>query len=127
VISGRVTGGYPLIGVTFHLPGQPEFQLDCVIDTGFAGYMTLPIQAVQVMQLPFFYQMPINLANNSRAIADVYITQISWHGVERQVEVLATGQRPLVGRALLAGNRLSIDFREGGEVHIEPPIAINPE
>jgi clan AA aspartic protease len=119
MISGFVSNGYPVIAVTFQRPGQPVFQLECVIDTGFAGYLTLLLQAVQAMQLPFFYQMVINLANSSRTITDVYTRQIIWHDTKRQVEVLAMGTRPLVGRALLTGNSLSIDFRDGGEVRIE--------
>ncbi len=117
--SGLVSDGYPLVSVTFRLPGQPEFQLECVVDTGFAGYLTLPLQAVEAVHLPFFYQMVINLANNSRTVADVYTAQVSWQDDTREVEVLAMGRRPLIGRALLAGTYLGIDFREGGEVRIE--------
>lgn len=70
------------------------------------------------MKLPFFYQMPARLADGSRKMTDVHLVTIGWHDELREVEVLALGERPLLGRALLAGSRLTIDFVSGGELTI---------
>jgi predicted aspartyl protease len=72
VIIGRISNGYPLVSVTFRLPGQPDFQLECVVDTGFAGYVTLPQPAVEAMELSFFYQMVTNLANKLTGVRTDY-------------------------------------------------------
>jgi hypothetical protein len=44
---------------------------------------------------------------------------ILWNGVEREVRVLATGRRPLIGTALLDQQELVIQFTKGGLVTID--------
>ena len=50
---------------------------------------------------------------------DVHTAVILWNGVERQVSVLATGRRPLLGTALLDNQELRVRFREGDLVSVE--------
>lgn len=117
-MQGTLTDGYPVIDIPIPLPGMPTLSLSFVIDTGFAGFLTLPEQAVTVMKLPFFYQMPARLADGSRTMAAVHLVTIRWHNELREVEVLALGERPLLGRALLTGSRLTVDFVLDGELTI---------
>ena len=119
MMLGRISQGYPTLEVTFHLSEMPPLQLECVIDTGFAGYLTLPIAAVEAMKLPFFYRMPANLANDSDIMVSVYLVIIRWQEELRRVEVIAMGKRPLIGRALMAGQFLGIRFEEDVELRIE--------
>ncbi|WP_353929312.1 hypothetical protein WJM97_13395 [Okeanomitos corallinicola TIOX110] len=65
MISGMIKNGYPTVNVIFCLPNQPDFTIEFVIDTGFTGDLCLPSAAVTLMQLPFLYELPANLANNS--------------------------------------------------------------
>ena len=116
---GQVQGNKPFVSVTFLLPGQPAFAIECVVDTGFAGYLTLPEQAVATLKLPFLQTIPSRLADGSRVMLDSYLTTIRWVGEQRPVEVIATGIQPLVGRALLQGFLVSIDFRDGGDISLE--------
>lgn len=44
---------------------------------------------------------------------------IVWNGAEQVVRVLATGQRPLLGRARLAGQKLVMPGVNGGTVTID--------
>lgn len=120
MIIGKISEGRPVIPVTFRLPGAPDLQLECVIDTGFAGYVTLPPVAVAAMRLPFFYELSTNLANNTNVLTHVFTGVILWHEIEKEVEILATGRLPLIGRALLAGNQVDIDFRENGLIYLKP-------
>ena len=48
-----------------------------------------------------------------------YLASIRWAGEQRSVEIIATGLQPLVGRALLQGYLVSINFREGGDILLE--------
>jgi predicted aspartyl protease len=50
---------------------------------------------------------------------DVHLATVLWNGREREIAVLALGQRPLVGTTLLAEHRLSIDFVDRGTVLID--------
>lgn len=116
---GHVQGNKPFVSVTFLLPGQPTFAIECVVDTGFAGYLTLPEAAVGTLKLPFLQTIPSRLADGSRVMLDSYLTTIRWAGEQRPVEVIATGVQPLIGRALLQGYLIRIDFREDGDISLE--------
>jgi clan AA aspartic protease len=119
VISGLVSDGYATVPVIFRLPDKPDFSIQFVIDTGFTDYLCLPSEAVAVLGLPFLYDLPANLANNSNVILPVHEAIILWHGEEQEVRVLATGRRPLVGTALLNFQELVVQFTESGLVTIK--------
>lgn len=72
-----------------------------------------------MLGLPFLYELPANLADNSWVDIRVHEAVIIWNGEERVVNVLATGKRPLLGTALLDEHELVIQFIEGGLVTID--------
>ncbi|MBD2135244.1 MULTISPECIES: clan AA aspartic protease [unclassified Sphaerospermopsis] len=119
MITGIIKNGRATVNVIFRLPDQPDFTIEFVIDTGFTEFLSLPPRAVNLLNLPFVYDMYANLADNSRVLLPVHQTTIIWNGEEREVNVLATGKLPLLGTALLDGYELSIQFTEGGLVAIE--------
>ena len=119
MINGIIKNGRATVNIIFHLPNKPDFTIEFVIDTGFTGDLSLPSAAVTLINLPFLYELPANLANNSWVDIPVHEALIIWNGEERVVNVLATGKRPLLGTALLDGYELSIQFTEGGLVTIQ--------
>jgi clan AA aspartic protease len=119
-MTGRVVGSQPRFGVVFRLPHQPDLEIEFVVDTGFEGGLTLPPAAVVAMGLPFYQRIPANLADDSTRMVDVYRATIVWNGYPLQVAVLAMGQRPLLGTALLDGHDLAIHFEDAGEVLLTP-------
>ncbi|MGH2585158.1 MAG: clan AA aspartic protease [Dehalococcoidia bacterium] len=119
---GRVAGLHALVGVAFRFQDQPDLpglSIECVVDTGFTGFLTLPPAAVARLELPFFSTIAADLADGSTVYVAVHIATIDWDGEERDVEVLATGARPLLGTLLLDGHELSVRFTEGGRVSID--------
>jgi clan AA aspartic protease len=119
VINGSVVGLQAQIGVIFCLLGSPNLEIKCVIDTGFEGFLTLPVAAVTTLGLNYITRINANLADNSNIATDVYLATILWNGTERDVPVLAMGRRPLVGTALLEDYHLGVDFHDGGTVAIK--------
>ncbi|MEA5513427.1 clan AA aspartic protease [Nodularia sp. UHCC 0506] len=119
MITGIIKSGHPTVNVIFRLPNKPDFTIEFVIDTGFTGELSLPPAAVTLMGLPFLYELPANLANNSWVDIPIHEAVIIWNSEERLVNVLATGKRPLLGTALLDGYELSIQFIEGGLITIK--------
>ena len=89
------------------------------IDTGFTDYLCLPPEAVALLRLPFLYELPVNLADNSQVLVATHEAVILWDGEEREVRLLATGRRPLIGTALLNEQELVIQFTEEGLVTID--------
>lgn len=107
------------VQVTFRLLGRPNLSIECVVDTGFAGALTLSPDAITALDLPFFSEIDANLANDMDVKTAVHVATVVWDGREQEVAVLALGRRPLLGTALLNGKRLCVDFREGGLVLVD--------
>jgi clan AA aspartic protease len=107
------------VDVILRSVGQPDLRIECVIDTGFEGALPLPPAAVAALGLPYLTELTANLADDNGIRVDVHVATILWNGREREVAVLASGQRPLVGTALVAGHHLEIDFVENGVVLID--------
>ena len=119
MISGIVTDGHAIVSLTFLLINEVTFPIEFVVDTGFTDRLCLPPEAVNLLRLPFLYNVPVNLADNSSVSLAVHQATIIWDGMERDVRVLATGRRPLIGTALLDEQELVIQFTEGGLVTID--------
>jgi clan AA aspartic protease len=119
VISGIVTDRHATVTLTFLLPNGSTLPIEFVIDTGFSGHLCLPQEAVSLLRLPFIYDLPANLADNREVLVPVHEAVIIWNGEEREVSVIATGRRPLLGTAMLEEHELVVQFTEGGLITIE--------
>jgi clan AA aspartic protease len=119
VIHGTVVGLQARMGVLLLPPQRSVIEIECVVDTGFEGFLTLPPSMIADLGLPYLININANLANNSSVETDVYLATIVWNGAERNIAVLAMGRRPLIGTALLEDYHLSIDFCEGGTVLVD--------
>jgi clan AA aspartic protease len=119
VIHGTVVGLQARINVIFCLQDNSNIEIECVVDTGFEGFLTLPSFVVNELRLPYIARIDANLADNSNVAVNVYSATIVWQGIERDVAVLAMGSRPLIGTGLLEDYHLGIDFSDGGTVIID--------
>ena len=117
-MQGIVMGLQATLKVPFVLSDEQYFQIEFVVDTGFEGALTLPQSAVEALALPFFEPVSANLADNTTVTLPSYVAVILWQELEVEVIVLSTGQRPLLGTALLDRKRLCIDFDDGGSVNV---------
>lgn len=97
MISSIVTDRHAIISLTFLLMNGSTFPIDFVVDTGFTDRLCLPPEAVNLLRLPFLYNLPVNLADNSSVPLAVHQATILWDGAEQDVRVFATGRRPLIG------------------------------
>lgn len=116
---GLVKAQQALIGVVFRSAGRNDLVLEFVIDTGFMGELTLSPAVVLALGLPFVRQITANLSDDSTIDVSVHAATILWDGHERDVGVLATGARPLLGTLLLDGYELNVQFADGGLVSVE--------
>ena len=119
MISGRVVGLQARLNVLVRIPGNAAIEIECVVDTGFEGFLTLPPAAISKLELPYLARIDANLADNSSVATNVYLATIFWNGMEREIAILAMGTRPLIGTALLEDYHLSIDFCNGGTVLVD--------
>jgi len=117
--QGFVSRRKAMFPVTFRLPGQPDFTVEFVVDTGFSEFLTLPMAAVTAMQLPFLYPQDAGLADGTTIRIPIHSATILWNAQEREVRVVATGKRPLLGTALLDDQELRVRFRENDLVTVD--------
>jgi clan AA aspartic protease len=119
MITGVVTANAAMIAV--HLVGinGQTATLDALVDTGFNGFLTLPLP--EIAWLGFAYQgnMEAVLGDGSETQMDMFLGTVQWEGQFREGTVLAAEGTPLVGMMLLSGSRLCLDITDGGPVTIE--------
>ncbi|MDQ2732206.1 MAG: clan AA aspartic protease [Armatimonadota bacterium] len=119
MMFGNVVNLHAVLNITFRLANGYSRELEFVIDTGFTGFLTLPPEEVASLGLQYLFHIPAYLTDHSEIRLPVYRGVIDWNGSELDVNVLATGQRPLLGTALLGGYELVAQFSEMGQVTIE--------
>lgn len=93
--------------------------IDAVIDTGFTGFLTLPISLLGSLNLQAYRREAGILGDGSTYIFDVYRGIVIWDGEVRQIDINASEAAPLVGMSLLHGYRVQLDAIEGGTVRIQ--------
>jgi clan AA aspartic protease len=93
--------------------------VDAVIDTGFNGFLSLPIDIIIELGLPWNYRDRATLGDGSETLFDVYDAEVIWDGQYREIEINAAETEPLLGMRMLKGYRLQVDAIEGGLVTIE--------
>ncbi|GAB4457562.1 MAG: hypothetical protein OHK0029_17570 [Armatimonadaceae bacterium] len=117
MIEGEISAEYemtvPLI--IGNARGATE-TLQCVIDTGFSDYLSIPRSIIQRLDLAQRESRTFFLADNEPVIFDVFIGYVDWDGRERRISVLAAEGTPLIGMRLLRGAVVFTDVRDGGKV-----------
>ena len=120
MITGFVTPNREaVIRLLVRADNNREEMIAAVIDTGFNGFLTLPMSLISSLALPFAGTTPTTLGLGSEVRIDVFETTVLWDNHERHVTVLATQGDALIGMAMLFGYRMTLDVEDGGAVVIE--------
>ena len=98
----------------------PWQELEVVIDTGFNGHLTLPSAVISELGLTFHSHTLVELGDGSEIILARSEGLVRWHDAERDVTVLSADGGPLVGMALLADSRMTIDVVSDGDLQVIP-------
>lgn len=94
--------------------------VDAVVDTGFSGYLTLPMAQVTALGLAQHSVGGAVLADGSVRQFVIYEADVWWGGSWRTVLVSAVGGEVLAGMRLIAGHELCVEAVSGGSVSIAP-------
>ncbi len=94
--------------------------IDAVIDTGFTGFLTLPLSVLTSLDLRAYRREEGILGNGSTCIFDVYRCLVIWDGEVQRIDINESETAPLVGMSLLYGYRIQVDAIEYGTVTIQP-------
>jgi clan AA aspartic protease len=89
-----------------------------VLDTGFNGYLTLPMSRISNLSLPLQGTRDALLADGSTVRLDISRAIVIWDSRPRPIQILAAEGDPLVGMSLLYGYAVLIKVIDGGDVEI---------
>jgi predicted aspartyl protease len=73
MIRGEFIDHKIILPVRFLLSVETIFSIEFVLDTGFNGYLTLPVNAVAAMNLPLFSTITTILADGTSSLIPTHI------------------------------------------------------
>ena len=125
MMQGYVNQNYEAMLSLVVRNGDKLKSITAVIDTGFTGFLSLPIATIRELELSWSYRDRATLGDGSEVLFDIYDGMVIWGGQYREMEINAAETEPLIGMSLLRGYRLQVDTVQGGLVKIsELPIAV---
>ena len=120
MITGSVNAGrQPIISLTVSGPAGTSAEAETLLDTGYNGSLTLPVEVVEALGLLPRRMVTVNLADGRSAEMLVYAASVMWDGILRDTRVIAGGTQPLLGMSLTLGHRVIVEMVDGGAVKIE--------
>jgi clan AA aspartic protease len=120
MITGTVNTDYEaVIRLRVQGPAGHAHEVEAIIDTGFNGFLTLPLALIITLGLTRLSRGRAFLANGSEELFDIYGVTVLWDGQQRYIEADAVDTTPLVGMSLLGGYDLHIQVADGGHVLIQ--------
>lgn len=112
MIEGRIqANGSPVMQLRV-LGLRDEVTVDCIVDTGFTGFLCLPIPLAVTLGLELVETTSSELADGT-IIDDelLFAGQAEWDGTVMAISILLTrSEDALVGTAFLEGYRLQLDY-----------------
>ena len=99
--------------------GNKLKSIKALIDTGFTGFLSLPISLITELDLSWKYRDRGTLGDGSETLFDIYEGNVIWDGEYREIEINQAETEPLLGMMMLKGYRLQVDTIEGGLVTIQ--------
>jgi clan AA aspartic protease len=97
----------------------PKQMVEALIDTGFSGFLSLPLSTIESLGLPWIFSDSVTLGDGSEVIFQMYRATVIWDGQFKVVDVAASESEPLLGMSLLYGFKLQVEAVERGIVRIE--------
>jgi predicted aspartyl protease len=111
MITGRVNASLEAtVRLTLRSRLGNEKVVEAVVDTGYSGFLTLPLDLVKELELKFHKR-------GQAVLGDEAI--ILWDGRVRRIAIDTAEVDPLLGVRLLYGHAFSVDFIEDGDVVIQ--------
>jgi len=97
-----------------------------VIDTGFDGYLSLPVSIAIPLGLELKGQVPVEFADGSMKNELTFQGMVFWQEHECPIDIFLTeSKEALVGSGLMQGQELTISYGKHS-VTIEPDIIPDP-
>ena len=90
-----------------------------LIDTGFNGYLSLPLDVVEELDLTSIGGNAVELTNASEEDVPLFRGEVIFGPKVMTIPVHGIGTESTIGTSLFRSARLSIEFEEGGDVSVK--------
>lgn len=85
-------------------------KVTCVVDTGYDGFLALPVHVVRKLSYQMIDIQRAELADGSTAVFEIYEGFIQWFGKKTRIAVDATpAKTALLGMGIMTNCRLTIE------------------
>jgi len=102
---------HPYVRVLLPKSGD-KIELACLIDTGFAGGISIPEKLKPNFNFPLIGRRTWELADGSRIELEVYLGKMMANDKEKEISVIFTdGNEGLVGIEFLRNKRFVLDLK----------------
>jgi clan AA aspartic protease len=118
MIVGVVKSREPRIRLRIKGHHGRECEVEAVVDSGYTGWLTLPPEVIEDLDLRWRTFGRATLADGSVSYFDVYQAKVLWDKRLRSLLVDEFDATPLVGMALMQGCELKMQIRSRGKVTI---------
>ena len=96
-----------------------RWRQEVVIDTGFNGDLTLPVEFIDQRGLTLVGQVNATLANGQTVETNQYQATAIWDGEQLTVDVMESENQYLLGTSLIYGSTMTVQMWAGGDVLID--------
>ena len=120
MMEGTVSSSLqPLLPLKIYAPTDMGLEVIALIDTGFSGCLTLPIEEIKAMELAFDRRETYTVGDNEDVLFELYTgAKVRWHKSEKDVVVMAVDGEAVLGMELMRDSRLMVEAKIGGRVQI---------
>ena len=109
-----------IIAITIVAKDGKIREFEALVDTGYTGFLTLPLAILAELNLEIFASGRLTMADGHAVDVDLYQATILWDGQPRTIEVDALESEVLVGMSLLEGYDLHVHTVVDGQITINP-------
>ena len=114
MINGIVNHRRELIFRRMVIGPSGSEEVEFVLDTGFNGSLTLPLQLIQRLGLQWRDRREAMMADGRTELFDIFEVTVDWDGRPTQIVAYASGPDALIGTSLLYGFELTAQIIDGG-------------
>ena len=119
MISGMVNADFEaIISLSICDSDGKSYTQDVIIDTGFNGWLSLPPDLINQLNLKWKRRGRAILGDGSECVFNVYEAVVIWDGDYLTIPIDEADSEPLVGMSLMEGYQLTVQVFEEGKVEI---------
>jgi clan AA aspartic protease len=118
MIIGIVRDLEPIIPLSICGSDGKVYTQDAIIDTGFDGWLSLPSDLIEQLNLTWKRRGRAILGDGSECVFNVYEAVVVWDGDILTIPIDEADSEPLVGMSLIEVYQLIVQVFEGGSVNI---------